>query len=95
MNVIMQQKLDSYLALLDEIKERTGDDDTARVLLGEMTKDLRMEQIQQERTPLEQATVEQLKVAAFDYDQKMKGLQNIYQSIMQELQKRAEAEAGA
>ena len=42
MNIIIQQKLDSYLMLLDEIKEKTGDEETARVLLSEVAQDLRM-----------------------------------------------------
>lgn len=50
MNVIIQQKLNSYLALLEEIKEKTGDEETARVLLGEVAQDLRMEQIHEERS---------------------------------------------
>ena len=49
MDVEMQQKLDSYLVLLKSIKERTEDEQTARVLLSEISKDLRMMQIQQEK----------------------------------------------
>ena len=50
MDSIIEQKLESYLELLDEIKQRIGDDDIATALLGEIAKDLRMEQIQQERS---------------------------------------------
>ena len=48
MDIIIQQKLDSYLALLDEIKERTKDDETARALLGEVAQDLRSEKIREQ-----------------------------------------------
>jgi len=49
MNIIIQQKLESYLTLLEEIKEKTGDEETARVLLGEVAQDLRMEHMHEER----------------------------------------------
>ena len=49
MDVITEQKLEGYLALFEEIRQRTGDDDIAKALLGEIAKDLRMEQIQEER----------------------------------------------
>jgi hypothetical protein len=42
-------KLESYLELLSEIKEKTEDERTATVLLQEISKDQRMERIKQER----------------------------------------------
>jgi hypothetical protein len=45
----VQQKLDDYLGLLDAIKVRTSDERTAGMLLQEISKDLRMDQIKQER----------------------------------------------
>ena len=48
-DVNMQQKLDSYLGLLDTIRVRTSDERTAGILLQEISKDIRMEQIKQER----------------------------------------------
>ena len=45
----INKKLNSYLELLAEIKEKTEDEITARVLLQELSKDLRMEKIKQER----------------------------------------------
>ena len=45
----INKKLNGYLELLAEIKEKTEDEITARVLLQELSKDLRMEKIKQER----------------------------------------------
>lgn len=50
MDSIIEQKLEGYLELLDEIKQRIGDDDIAMTLLSEIAKDLRMNEIQQERS---------------------------------------------
>ena len=50
MSFEVQDKLDRYVDLLDQIKQRVGDNETAKALLGEIAKDLRMEQIQQERS---------------------------------------------
>ena len=45
---------------------------------------------EQQGKTLEQATIEELKVSAFDIEQQTKGLQRNYQIIMNELQKRME-----
>ena len=42
-------KLDSYLELFDEIRQRTQDERTAVSLLQEICKDRRMDQMQKER----------------------------------------------
>ena len=44
-----KQRLDSYLELLDEISEKTSDENVAVALLHEIAKDRRSEQIRQER----------------------------------------------
>lgn len=44
-----QAKLNSYLELFEEIKQKTGDDKIALGLLAEMSKDRRMEEIREER----------------------------------------------
>ena len=44
-----QERLGQYLELLEEIKERTGDEVMAFRLLTEISKDRRMELIRQER----------------------------------------------
>ncbi len=46
----MQSKLDEYLRLLEQIKQRTTDERTAVSLLQEVSKDRRSLQIQGERT---------------------------------------------
>ena len=43
-----KQGLDSYLKLLDEISEKTDNEETALALLQEIAKDRRMEQIREE-----------------------------------------------
>jgi len=45
----INEKLDAYLELLAEVKEKTDDEITARVLFQELSKDLRMERIKKER----------------------------------------------
>jgi len=45
----IQEKLSSYLEILKQISKNTGDERTAVSLLQEIMKDLRMEQIRQER----------------------------------------------
>ena len=49
MEVIIKEKLDSYLELLDEIQEKTEDERTAMALLSEISKDRRMDVIREER----------------------------------------------
>ena len=49
MNENIREKLTGYLELLSEIKQKTGDEKTAVALLQEILKDVRMEQIRQER----------------------------------------------
>ena len=44
-----KEKLDSYLELLDEIRQKTDDSRVATVLLSEICKDRRMQEIRQER----------------------------------------------
>lgn len=45
----IQEKLTSYLELLGEIKGKTEDERTAAVVLQELSKDRRMEEMRQER----------------------------------------------
>ena len=45
----IQEKLTSYLELLDEIKDKTEDEGTAVVVLQEISKDRRMEEMRQDR----------------------------------------------
>ena len=45
----IQQRLDGYLDLMNVIKEKTGDDRAALVLLQEIARDRRSEQIREER----------------------------------------------
>ena len=45
----IKEKLDSYLELLQEIRQRTDDSRVATVLLSEICKDRRMQEIRQER----------------------------------------------
>ena len=49
MNTNTQGKLEGYLELFEEIKSRVKDDILARTILGEVSKDRRMEQIREER----------------------------------------------
>ena len=49
MNQNIQSKLEGYLELFEEIKSRVKDDILARTILGEVSKDRRMEQIREER----------------------------------------------
>lgn len=50
MEIEIQQKLDTYLRLLEAIEQRTHDRLTAAVL-AEVAKDIRMSQMHQERRP--------------------------------------------
>ena len=45
----IQEKLTSYLELLGEIKDKTEDEGTAVVVLQEISKDRRMDQMRQEK----------------------------------------------
>ena len=45
----IETKLNNYISLFDVIKERTGNDETARVILQELGKDSRMGKIRDER----------------------------------------------
>ena len=45
----IHEKLTSYLELLDEIKDKTEDEGTAAVVLQEISKDRRMEEMRQDR----------------------------------------------
>ena len=49
-----------------------------------------IEQPKQDEVTLEQASIEQLKAAAFDTEQQIKGMQRNYQTIINELQRRTE-----
>jgi hypothetical protein len=68
---IIQQKLNDYIALYNEVRERTGGDDRAALtILQEVNKDLRMEQMRAEReagslqpaTPAQKRYLKRLKV---------------------------------
>lgn len=63
MNQNIQAKLDKYLDLFEELKQKTGDEKTALTLLQEVSKDRRMEEIREERENKnsEPATARQLK----------------------------------
>ena len=58
----MQAKLDKYLELFEEVKQKTDDEILARTLMQEIAKDRRMEQIREEREMKngEPATTKQL-----------------------------------
>ena len=61
MKADIQAKVETYLDLLGEIKEKVGDEQTAARLLTEVAKDVRMDQIREEReNHAEPATVRQL-----------------------------------
>ena len=45
----IQQRVDEYLKLYDDIKDRTGDERIALSILQEVNKDIRMAQIREER----------------------------------------------
>lgn len=45
----IQTKLDNYLELFEELKQKTGDERAALTLLQEVAKDRRMEEIRQEK----------------------------------------------
>ena len=49
MKADIQAKVETYLDLLAEIKEKVGDEQTAARLLTEVAKDVRMDQIREER----------------------------------------------
>jgi len=51
MEIEIQDKLDMYLRLLEAIEERTHDRQTAAAVLAEVAKDIRMDQMRQERSP--------------------------------------------
>ena len=59
----MQAKLDKYMDLFEELKQKTNDERTALTLLQEVSKDRRMEEIREEREVKnsEPATTKQLK----------------------------------
>ena len=62
MKANMQAKLDEYLELLDEVKEKVQDDVTVGRIVSEIAKDMRMEQIREERqNHVEPATEKQLR----------------------------------
>ena len=49
-DINMMAKAEKYLALFDEIKRRTGGDErVAQIVLAEVAKDRRMEEIKEER----------------------------------------------
>jgi len=50
---------------------------------------------EQQGTSLQDASVEQLKIAAFDTEQQYKAIQRNYQTIMNELQARMEKQNGS
>jgi hypothetical protein len=62
MNQNIQAKLDKYLDLFEELKQKTNDERTALTLLQEVSKDRRMEEIREEREVKnsEPATTKQL-----------------------------------
>ena len=61
MKADIQAKVETYLELLGEIKEKVGDEATAARLLTEVAKDVRMDQIREEReNHAEPATTKQL-----------------------------------
>ena len=61
MKASIESKVDHYLDLLNEIKGRVEDEQTAARILTEVAKDVRMEQIREERgTKAEPASVKQL-----------------------------------
>ena len=68
MNTSTQAKLDQYLDLYDEIKQKVrGDERAALMMLQELTKDRRMEEIREERElkngePVTSKQLEYLKV---------------------------------
>ena len=49
MNQNIQAKLDIYMELLEEIRQKTDDERTAVSLLQEVSKDRRMEEMRQEK----------------------------------------------
>jgi hypothetical protein len=49
MEIEIQEKLDTYLRLLEAIEERTHDRQTATAVLAEVAKDIRMGQMRQEK----------------------------------------------
>lgn len=51
MEIETQDKLDTYVKLLESIEERTHDRKTAAAVLAEVAKDIRMDQMRQERSP--------------------------------------------
>jgi hypothetical protein len=63
MDQSIQGKLDKYLELFQELRQKTGDDAVALRLLQEVSKDRRMEEIREEREikNSEPATARQLK----------------------------------
>lgn len=51
MDEIIKQKLHSYMQLFNEIETETGDAKTARALLAEIAKDMRIADMQRTRQP--------------------------------------------
>jgi hypothetical protein len=45
----MMAKVETYLAILQEIRKKTGDDKLAQMILAEIAKDRRMEEMREER----------------------------------------------
>lgn len=50
MKIDIQTNIDEYALLLDQIRERFGDDADAMTVLQEIRKDIRMKSIQQEKS---------------------------------------------
>lgn len=50
MEIEIQERLETYLRLLEAIEERTHDRQTAAAVLAEVAKDIRMGQMRQERS---------------------------------------------
>lgn len=62
MKANIQTKVESYLEILNEIKAKVSDEASAVRILGEVAKDVRMEQMREEREGMngEPATAKQL-----------------------------------
>ena len=62
MKTNIQTKVDNYLEILNEIKAKVSDEGSAVRILSEVAKDVRMEQIREERESMngEPATTKQL-----------------------------------
>ena len=62
MRASMQERVDHYLELLEQLKGKVSDEGSAVRILSEISKDVRMEQIKEEREGMngEPATMKQL-----------------------------------